>query len=90
MALQLNDQSAEAWYYRAVALGQSDQVEACLTSLERAFALNPNRKSLDIEADFPGLWNNERFNQLLGRPDAGEAEEAILLPQVDLANLFDM
>jgi len=89
-ALQLNDQSAEAWYYRAVALGQANQVEACLTSLERAFALDPNRKSLDLEVDFPTLWNNERFNQLLGRPGAGEVEEAIDLPQVDLANLFDL
>jgi len=92
LALRVNGQSAEAWYALAIAQAQEYLVDPALNSLEQAVQLNPaKRNQAATGQDFPALLGNERFNRLVGQtPARNQQEEDILLPQVDLANLFDL
>jgi len=88
LALQANNQSAEVWYYKAMALAQDNQEQPALDCLAQAIQLNPDKAALASSGlDFPDLVSHPRFKQLTGLDIA--PEETINLPQMDLASLFE-
>lgn len=88
LALRANNQSAEVWYYKAMALAQEDQEQLALDCLAQAIQLNPDKQVLASSGlDFPNLVSHPRFKQLAGLDST--PEEAINLPQMDLASLFE-
>ncbi|WP_218082755.1 TPR end-of-group domain-containing protein [Anthocerotibacter panamensis] len=91
-ALKLDAQSADAWYLLAVAQSQAEQIEQAVISLEQAIQLNPAKRALARTSnEFLSLVGNARFEQVVGSTRTQkQGEEAIQLPQVDLASLFDV
>lgn len=92
LALKIKSQNADAWYYLAAAQAQEAMIDKALGSLEHAIDLNPTKRALAATGeDFPALLGNPDYEKLVGiTSNRNLEEEDILLPQVDLANLFDM